>query len=93
MYCPKKMRLNAFKEMRCPNPRDLYERIGQRLPSNIGASDGSEYSDLVPFNQSKLDTIASIQREENTRLYEEYKASMKKSEPPAQQNEPSEPNV
>ena len=72
MYVPEKMRQNEFKELICPCPRDLYERIGPRIPSNTGSSDGSEYSEVVSFDNNKLNNLARSSYED----YKTYSAEM-----------------
>lgn len=78
MYCPKKLRLNAYVAVKCPKPKDLFERIGARAQTGTGSNDGSTYSDPVLLNQSKMDLLGKAAQEERTRLYEEYREEMAK---------------
>lgn len=78
MYCPKEKQLNKFVKVSCPKPKDLYARIGPRNPMSNGSNDGSDYSEVVDFNISKLDGLGSIASQERSRLYEEYRESMSK---------------
>ena len=86
MFVPEKMRQNEFKELICPCPRDLYARIGARIPSNIGSSDGSYYSEVVSFDDNKMNTLARMSAED----YNAYSAEMRKqNSSPATTNEPN----
>lgn len=76
MYCPEKKRLNKFVKVMCPKPKDLFVRLGSRNPLGTGANDGSDYSDVVDFNMSKLDGLQNVAQEERSRLYEEYRRNM-----------------
>ena len=81
MYCPEKKRLNKFVKVMCPKPKDLFMRLGSRNPLGTGSNDGSDYSDVVDFNSSKLDNLQSVAMEERSRLYDEYRESMSKEAP------------
>lgn len=87
MYCPKEKQLNKFVKVACPKPKDLYNRIGPRNPIYEGSNDGSDYSDIVDFNTSKLDSLGQVSRDERTRLYEEYRESMSKQQQEQEQEQ------
>lgn len=73
MYSPKKLELNKFKSVKCPSPRDLYQRIGPRVPNLDNFShDGSSYSDLVDFNSSSIQLLEREAKQERMRLYDEF---------------------
>lgn len=73
MYSPKKLELNKFKSVKCPCPRDLYQRIGPRVPNTDNFSnDGSSYSDLVDFTSSSIQMLEREAKQERMRLYDEY---------------------
>ena len=83
MYCPKKLQLNKFKPVRCPSPRDLFQRVGQRMPNTDNFSnDGSSYSDVVDFNSSSIQLLEREAIAERSRLYDEYYKSQHTNEIP-----------
>lgn len=74
MYVPEKMRQNEFKELVCPCPRDLFERVGPRMPMNNGSSDGTEYSEVVSFDNNKLNNLAKMSIEDYKAYSEEMRS-------------------
>lgn len=76
MYVPKKMVQNEFKELICPSPKDLFQRVGARIPNNNGSSDGSDYSEVVSFDNNKMNTLQRMSNED----YARYSDEMRKAE-------------
>ena len=85
MYTPKKMRLNKFVAVKCPSAKDLYQRVGQRMPNMDNfSSDGSDFSNVVDFNSSQIEQLQSMAMAERQQLYAEYQEKMRKQQEEAE---------
>lgn len=82
MYTPKKLQLNKFVAVKCPKPKDLFQRIGQRMPNmNNMSNDGTSYDNPVDFNLSGIQQLEKMANQEKINLYNEYaEAKRKESE-------------
>lgn len=58
------MRLGAFKNVRCVSTEDIYKRVGPRSLNIVGSNDGSDYSERIPMNQSKLEQLQAMSNED-----------------------------
>ena len=80
MYVPEKLHLNKFVAVRCPHPKDLYQRVGQRMPNIDNMSnDGSEYSEPIDFISSGIQQLEKMANQERINLYNEYVESQRKA--------------
>lgn len=61
MYVVKKLRKNVFKPVFIPSSKDIYERVGARVPS--GTYSGSDPNELrtISMNVRKLDGLGYMQ--------------------------------
>lgn len=92
MYTPKKLQLNKFVAVKCPSPKDLYQRIGQRMPNIDNMSnDGSSYDNPVDFNLSGIQQLEKMANQEKINLYNEYQEALRK-EAESKKVEPTEEN-
>lgn len=71
MYVVESLRLNKFVEVSIPRNRDLYARVGGRIPS-MGTS-----GFVSELGQNKLDILAA----DNAALEAEYAESAQKLKP------------
>lgn len=90
MYIPKKMRLGAFKNVRCVSTEDIYKRVGPRGLNIVGSNDGSDYSERIPMNQSKLEQLQAMANEDY-RHYANEMAERQRQAESAKQESTQEP--
>lgn len=66
MYCPDKLKLNKFRSVALPTPRQLFARFGYMNSKRT-------YSDTDSSNLRKVDSLKNIDRLNSQKLYEESK--------------------
>lgn len=80
------LKLNRHKFVKLPKNRDLFARVGERLPSSFPSSEKP-----VPLNMSKLDQVEYLDNLERNAIREELYQSYLKSLDFQEKNSVSEP--
>lgn len=61
MYCPEKLKVNKFRNVRIPKPSLMFQRYGQGNPdAGSFSGDGDQ---TLPAYQSKIDAVAEVDAE------------------------------
>lgn len=69
MYCPEKQKYNRFEVVDIPSNRDLFFRLGRRMPEANMFSGEEE----LPQTMSKTDALAAAARQAEQEYFESDK--------------------
>lgn len=89
IHVVKEKRLNDFKFVRCVKAKDLFARLGNRVPdTSFESSD-----EPIPLNMSKIDSIEYLQRYDERLQYEAQRESAGADASPQGDDSSSDANV
>lgn len=92
MYSPKKMRINAFKDVVIPPNKDIYLRVGPRVASGLYSGSNPDEIPTLNMNSRKLDSLGSMERVDSASLAYESTAQYKENVELSTAKENSEPS-